>query len=78
MANIGVEIGELLELPDAGRAHCAGQRDHEVGRRVNQFLIVPLLTHKSIINKQAVEDRVVVFKCIFIRCVSLIMAPVRQ
>ncbi len=52
MANTGVEIGELLELPDAGWAHCTGERDHEVGRRVHQLLIVPLLTHKSIINKQ--------------------------
>jgi hypothetical protein len=25
MANAGVEIGELLELPDAGWAHCAGE-----------------------------------------------------
>jgi hypothetical protein len=25
MDNAGVEIGELLELPDAGWAHCAGE-----------------------------------------------------
>jgi hypothetical protein len=51
MANAGVEIGELLELPYAGWAHCTGQRDHEVGRPVHQLLIIPLLAHKSIMNK---------------------------